>query len=73
MIVIPHKAALDSINQTYSEDQKIEIRQNKYLNNIIEQDFIKKRTRITLGFKSFHGANQTIKGIEILHMIKKDN
>lgn len=68
-----NKAALDSINQTYSEDQKIEIRQNKYLNNIIEQDhrFIKKRTRITLGFKSFHGANQTIKGIEILYMIKK--
>lgn len=53
-----NKAALDSINQSYPEDQKIEIRQNKYLNNIVEQDhrFIKKRTGITLGFKSFHGA-----------------
>ena len=24
-----------------------------------------------LGFKSFNGARQTIKGIEILHMIRK--
>jgi putative transposase len=31
-----NKAALDSINQNYSETQQIEIRQNKYLNNIIE-------------------------------------
>ena len=40
---------------------------------MIEQDhrFIKKRTRPCLGFKSFRGAVQTIKGIEILHMIKK--
>lgn len=68
-----NKAALDAINQNYSETQSIEIRQNKYLNNIIEQDhrFIKKRTKPCLGFKSFHGARQTIKGIEILHMIKK--
>jgi len=40
---------------------------------MVEQDHrvIKKRTKLTLGFKSFHGARQTIKGIEILHMIKK--
>lgn len=68
-----NKAALDIINHNYLETQQIEIRQNKYLNNMIEQDhrFIKKRTKLTLGFKSFHGARQTIKGIEILHMIKK--
>jgi putative transposase len=68
-----NKAALDAINRGYLKDQQIEIRQNKYLNNMIEQDhrFIKKRTRLTLGFKSFYGASQTIKGIEILHMIKK--
>lgn len=68
-----NKAGLDSINQEYSEDQQIEVRQNKYLNNMVEQDhrFIKKRIKITLGFKSFYRASQTIKGIEILHMIKK--
>ena len=68
-----NKAALDAINQEYLDAQQIEIRQNKYLNNMIEQDhrFIKKRTRPMLGFKSFNGVRQTIKGIEILHMIKK--
>jgi transposase-like protein len=68
-----NKAALEAINQNLSEDQKIEIRQSKYLNNMVEQDqrFIKKRTKLTLGFKSFYGDSQTIKGIEIIHMIKK--
>ena len=68
-----NKAALDAINQEYLDAQQIEIRQNKYLNNMIEQDhrFIKKRTRPMLGFKSFNGVRQTIKGIEILHMIRK--
>ncbi len=65
--------ALDDINKSYTEDQKIEIRQNKYLNNMVEQDhrFIKRRTKPTLGFKSWRGARETIKGIEIVHMIKK--
>ena len=68
-----NKAALDDINKLYSEDKLIEIRQNKYLNNMIEQDhrFIKRRTKPCLGFKSFNGARQTINGIELLHMIKK--
>ena len=68
-----NRAALDSLNQEYSEDQQVKIRQNKYLNNMVEQDhrFIKKRIKLTLGFKSFYWASQTIKGIEILHMIKK--
>ena len=68
-----NKCALDSINDNYPVGQKIEIRQNKYLNNIIEQDhrFIKRRTKPALGFKSFNGAKQTITGIEITHMIKK--
>lgn len=50
-----------------------QIRQTKYLNNIIEQDhrFIKKRTNPMLGFKSFLTAEQTIQGIEAMHMIKK--
>jgi transposase-like protein len=68
-----NKCALDNINDNYPEGEKIEIRQNKYLNNMIEQDhrFIKRRTKPALGFKSFNGAKQTITGIEISHMIKK--
>jgi transposase-like protein len=53
-----NKCALDAINDNYSEDQKIEIRQNKYLNNMIEQDhrFIKRRTKPALGYKSFNSS-----------------
>jgi transposase-like protein len=49
------------------------IRQTKYLNNIVEQDhrFIKKITKPMLGFKSFLTADQTLKGIEALHLIRK--
>jgi len=41
---------------------KIEIRQCKYLNNIIEQDhrFIKKRIARGLGFKEFESARRTL-------------
>lgn len=65
--------ALSDYNESRPEEQKIEIRQNKYLNNIIEQDhrFIKKRTKPMLGFKSFRSAKITISGIENIRMIQK--
>jgi transposase-like protein len=68
-----NKAALDSFNKDVPEEDMIEIRQIKYLNNIAEQDhrFIKKRTRPTLGFKSFQSAKATISGIENIRMIQK--
>ena len=68
-----NKAALDYCNQDLSENEKIQIRQIKYLNNIIEQDhrFIKKRTKPMLGFKCFHSAKTTIAGIESVRMIQK--
>lgn len=51
----------------------IQIRQIKYLNNIVEQDhrFIKKRVRSMLGFKSFRTATYILSGIEAMHMMKK--
>ena len=51
----------------------IEIRQCKYLNNIVEQDhrFVKRRIRPGLGFKSFDTAKQTLTGIETVRMIEK--
>jgi len=51
----------------------IQLRQVKYLNNIVEQDhrFSKKRVRSMLGLKSFRTAKAIISGIEIMHMIKK--
>ncbi len=52
----------------------IQIRQIKYLNNIVEQDhrFIKKRIRSMLGFKSFRTATCILAGVEAMHMIKKE-
>ena len=51
----------------------IQLRQSKYLNNIVEQDHraIKRLVRPMLGFKSFRCARAIIAGIETMHMIKK--
>lgn len=51
----------------------IELRQSKYLNNIIEQDHraIKRIVRPMMGFKSFRCARVILAGIETMHMIKK--
>jgi transposase-like protein len=50
----------------------IELRQSKYLNNLVEQDHraIKRRVRPMLGFKSFRWATKVLAGIETMHMIK---
>lgn len=65
--------ALNNFNENLPDKQKVEIRQNKYLNNLIEQDhrFIKKRTKPMLGFKSFRSTRITIAGIENIHIIQK--
>jgi transposase-like protein len=63
--------------QTLKEEKRmpegIQLRQRKYLNNIVEQDhrFIKKRVRSMLGLKSFRTATLILMGIEAMHMIKK--
>ena len=51
----------------------IEIRQSKYLNNIVEQDHraIKRLTRQIQSFGAFHSAAATLQGIEAAHMIRK--
>ena len=63
-------AAVESIQVDSGAD--IELRQNKYLNNIVEQDHraIKRIVRPRLGFKSFRCASILIAGIETMHMIK---
>lgn len=64
-------AAIKQYNK--EENKRINIRQCKYLNNIVEQDhrFIKRRTRPMLGFKSFWSARATLAGIELWRMLKK--
>ena len=66
-----HEAAIKRYNEEHGTT--ISIRQVKYLNNIVEQDHrgVKRVTRPMLGFKSFTAAQDTLVGIELMHMIKK--
>jgi IS6 family transposase len=50
-----------------------ELRQNKYLNNLIEQDhrFIKRLVKPGMGFFSFETAWRTLQGYEAIHMMRK--
>ena len=67
--------AVEGHYQSYNAEHgtAIAIRQIKYLNNIVEQDHrgVKRVTRPMLGFKSFEAAQDTLVGIELMHMIKK--
>jgi putative transposase len=67
-----NEAAIKRYNEAHGT--AIIIRQVKYLNNIVEQDHraIKRVTRPMLGFKSFEAAQRTLVGIELMHMLKKD-
>jgi transposase-like protein len=64
-------AAIDSYNAEHEAD--IEMRQCKYLHNIVEQDHraIKRIMRPMLGFKSMICARILLAGIETMHMIRK--
>jgi putative transposase len=74
-ITIDGSAANEAAIQHYNQEHGtlIEIRQIKYLNNIVEQDHrgVKRVTRPMLGFKSFEAAQATLAGIELMHMLKK--
>ncbi len=64
-------AAIRGYNEAHGT--AIIIRQVKYLNNVVEQDHrcVKRVTRPMLGFKSFDAAQQTLAGVELMHMLKK--
>ncbi|CDH27293.1 transposase (fragment) [Xenorhabdus bovienii str. Jollieti] len=66
-------AALDKLNADKPEEEMITIRQNKYLNNLVEQDHrnIKRRTGSMLGFNSFRRAQTLLAGIEVVSMLRK--
>ncbi len=84
---VPHKVVIDksganlvgaqavnTILKITGTGKLIEVLQVKYLNNILEQDhrFIKRITKHMLGFKAFYSASATIAGIEVAHMIRKN-
>lgn len=64
-------AAIEAYNEEAGTN--IEIRQCKYLNNIVEQDhrFVKQKMRVALGLRAFHSAHATMQGVEVVRMILK--
>ncbi|WP_295876792.1 IS6 family transposase [uncultured Zhongshania sp.] len=66
-----NKAGINRFNQ--ENHRRVKIRQCKYLNNVVEQDHrrVKRITRSMLGFKSFHCAQSTLAGIELVAMLQK--
>ncbi|GHP00423.1 IS6 family transposase [Reticulibacter mediterranei] len=53
--------------------ESVELRQVKYLNNLIEQDhrFIKRLTKPGMGFFSFKTAWRSLQGFEVMNMLRK--
>ena len=77
VINVDKNAAYPKAVETLKAQERLaadcELRQVKYLNNLIEQDhrFIKRRTRPGLGFFAFDTAQRTLSGYETMHMIRK--
>ena len=76
-----NKAGIDTINLKLAllcllgfMFVQLTVRQIKYLNNIVEQDhrFIKKITKPMKGFKAFYSAEATLSGVELHHMLRKN-
>jgi transposase-like protein len=66
--------AIEQLKKEKSIPDGMQLRQQKYLNNIVEQDhrFIKKRIRSMLGFKSYKTSASILSGVEAMHMLKKE-
>lgn len=77
VITVDQNAAYPVAIETLKDDETLaaetELRQSKYLNNVIEQDHrnIKRLTKPMMGFGSFNTARRTLSGIEAMSMIRK--
>ncbi len=77
VITVDKNAAYSkAINELIADEElpkKVKLRQKKYLNNIVEQDHrgIKRLVKPGMGFGSFNTARRTIKGYEIINMMRK--
>lgn len=70
---VPSRRALWLLRREHPCWRNVEVRTNRYLNNVIEQDHraIKRRCASMAGFKSFTNAAVAIAGIELAHRIRK--
>ncbi len=68
-----YSKAIAELKATRILPESVELRQVKYLNNLIEQDhrFIKRVVKPGLGFFSVETAGRTLQGYEVMHMIRK--
>jgi transposase-like protein len=68
-----YPVAMETLQGDETLAETIELRQVKYLNNVVEQDHrnIKRITRAMMGFKSFNSARRTLRGIEAMNMMRK--
>jgi len=68
-----YPSAIAVLQQDKTLLQSTQLRQNKYLNNGIEQDhrFVQRLIKPGLGFKSFNTARRTLKGYETMNMLRK--
>ena len=65
--------AVEKLKEAGELSGSCELRQCKYLNNIIEQDHrvVKRQSRAARGYKRFATARRTLYGVETMHMIRK--
>jgi transposase, IS6 family len=65
--------AFNELQAEGAASEGCELRQIKYLNNIVEQDhrFIKRRIKPGLGFFSYDTAWRTLQGYELMNMVRK--
>jgi transposase-like protein len=70
---VPSRRALWLLRREHPCWRNVEVRTNKYLNNLIEQDHraIKRHCASMAGFKSCKNAAITIAGIQLAHRIRK--
>ncbi|MGG0762201.1 IS6 family transposase [Bacillus paramycoides] len=70
---LAYPVAIQELKEEKHMPEGIQLKQVRYLNNIVEQDhrLIKKRVRSMLGFKSFKTATSILSGVEATHMMKK--
>jgi IS6 family transposase len=68
-----YPVAVDELKKDKTLKAETELRQSKYLNNMIEQDHrnIKPIAKPMMGFQSFNTARRTLRGIEAMAMLRK--
>ena len=68
-----YPCAVAELKASGTISRRCQLRQCKYLNNIVEQDHrnVKRRTWLAKGYGSLQSAWRTLRGIEAMEMVRK--